>query len=168
MTLTFTITDTDGLHQAQFCDFILINDPIEAYLAGRDGKEFVFLVDWKRLQKNKQRVANSQPLRTRKLLTYRLKDADNHNHETKTPRLRSVRVCAMGQTPVEWFYHVSTGKLHGRDADNRDHYPMCPVIVEKRLLPRFIVNSTASKIREKCHESSFDCFIFMFCCCFMQ
>ena len=41
-------------------------------------------------------------------------------------------VCPMCQTPVEWFYHVGTGKLHGRDADNRDHYPMCPVIVEKR------------------------------------
>ena len=28
--------------------------PIEAYLAGRDGKEFVFLVDWKRLSEEEQ------------------------------------------------------------------------------------------------------------------
>jgi hypothetical protein len=43
---------------------------------------------------------------------------------------------------------------------------------EKRLLPRFIaifiLTQQRGKNRRKYHEGSFDCFIFMFFCCFMQ
>jgi len=43
-------------------------------------------------------------------------------------------VCPYCDTQVTWTYMIlGRYKLIGRDADGRDHYPVCPVLAEKSL-----------------------------------